>query len=96
MTKLPESRSALGRFTDFNLWEEELSVERMRDFTSCRPGISGNKIAWSAADWTVTEGIQEEEFRIETVELSSLCSSQPRLTAFPALVSLRQGWIFLE
>ena len=91
MLKLRESRSTIGRFTDFNVWDSELSVERMRDFTSCKMGVVGNMIPWNINDWTVTEGIEEEEYRTESVDFSSLCSSSARLTAFPALLNLRQS-----
>ena len=91
MLKLTESRSAIGRFTDFNVWDEELTVERMRDFTSCKANITGNRIAWDVDDWTVTKGIEEDEYRTESVDFSSLCYTTPRLTAFPQLLTLRQS-----
>ena len=90
MLKLKESRSTVGRFTDFNVWDSELTLERMRDFTSCKMAMVGNLISWNINDWTVTEGIEEEEYRTESVEFSSLCSSSARMTAFPALIDLRQ------
>ena len=91
MLKLKESRSTVGRFTDFNVWDSELTLERMRDFTSCKMAMVGNLISWNINDWTVTEGIEEEEYRTESVDFSSLCYTTPRLTAFPQLLTLRQS-----
>ena len=28
--------SAMGSFTDFNVWDKELTLEQMRDFTQCK------------------------------------------------------------
>ena len=37
------------------------------------------------------KGIEENEYRTESVDFSSLCYTTPRLTAFPQLLTLRQS-----
>ena len=66
---------ALGKFTDFNVWESALTETEMKDFTTCKSGMQGNLIAWNINDWKFTDGISMDELSIEKVNYTSLCSN---------------------
>ena len=68
--------SAMGSFTDFNVWDKELTLEQMRQFTQCKVRMMGNLIPWDINDWTVTTDISSYEYRYETVDFRSLCSTK--------------------
>ena len=76
MKKLNPSASTMGSFTDFNVWSSSLPEEEMVDFTRCRKGMEGDLIPWNREDWTFTQGIEPEEFKVETVDFSSMCSPE--------------------
>ena len=78
MKKLNPSASTMGSFTDFNVWSTSLSEEEMVDFTRCRREMKGDLIPWNKEDWTFTQGIGPEEYKVETVDFYSMCSPQAR------------------
>ena len=40
--------------------------------------MKGDLIPWNKEDWTFTQGIQPEEYKVETVDFYSMCSPQAR------------------
>ena len=74
MKKWLASNSAMGSFTDFNVWDRELSEEEMAEFTRCGSLMRGSLIPWNSSDWMFTPDIAPEEYSLETVEFSSMCS----------------------
>ena len=92
MLKKDPTRSAMGSFTDFNVWRRELRTEEMVNFTECRQEMVGSLLAWNSEDWTFTSDIEEEEFSVETVDFNSLCSSRPRLTIFPERITAQEAF----
>ena len=84
--------SAMGSFTDFNVWDVELSSEEMINFTLCRGQVEGSLLPWNSEDWTFTEDIGEDEFSVETVEYKDLCWSKERLTVFPDRLTVQAGF----
>ena len=66
---------ALGKLTDFNVWESELTDTEMKDYTTCKRAMKGNLIVWNINDWKFTDGISADESSIETVNYSTLCSN---------------------
>ena len=64
----------MGSFTDFNVWDRELSEDEMVEFTRCGIQMRGSLIPWNSSDWMFTPGIARGEYRLETVEFSSMCS----------------------
>ena len=76
MKKLNPSASTMGSFTDFNVWSWSLSEEEMVDFTRCRREMAGDLIPWNREDWTFTQGIGSEEYKVETVDFYSMCSPE--------------------
>ena len=76
MTKKCADASAMGSFTDFNVWDQELTLEQMRQFTLCNVRMKGNLIPWDINDWTVTSDVSPDEYRFETVEFRNLCSEK--------------------
>ena len=68
--------SAMGSFSDFNVWDKELTLDQMRDFTQCKVRMKGNLIPWDINDWTVTSDVSPDEYRFETVEFRNLCSEK--------------------
>ena len=76
MKKWLASNSAMGSFTDFNVWDRELSEEEMVEFTRCGSLMRGSLIPWNSSDWMFTPDIAPEEYRMETVEIRSMCSSK--------------------
>ena len=71
--------SAMGSFTDFNVWDKELTLKEMRDFTQCKVRMEGNLISWDINDWTVTSDVKPDECRLETVEFRNLCSEKVKI-----------------
>ena len=47
MKKLSPLASAMGSFTDFNVWSRVLSDEEMVGFTNCRQMLQGDLIPWN-------------------------------------------------
>ena len=76
MKKKCYGKSAMGSFTDFNVWDKELTLEQMRQFTQCKVRMEGNLIPWDINDWMVTSDVSPDEFRFETVNFKSLCSTK--------------------
>ena len=74
MRKISQDVAAMGSFTDFNVWDKELSDKEMKDFTKCVKDMKGNLIGWNIADWMFTDDIQDNEYIQETVSLDSMCS----------------------
>ena len=76
MKKNLPTNAAMGSFTDFNVWDRALSEEEMMEFTRCGSLMRGSLLAWNSSDWMFTPDIAPEEFRLETVEFSSMCSTK--------------------
>ena len=47
MKKTSPTASAMGSFTDFNVWGRVLSHEEMIGFTSCEQFMQGDLIPWN-------------------------------------------------
>ena len=88
--------SAMGSFTDFNVWDVELSSEEMINFTLCRNQVEGNLLPWNSDDWTFTQDIEEDEFSVETLEYEDLCMRKERLTIFPERQTVEAGFALCE
>ena len=82
MQKRSNSRVALGKFTDFNVWESELSDTEMNDFTTCKNEMKGDLIDWNINDWRFTDGISTDEYSVETVDYNSFCLNTNVRTVF--------------
>ena len=95
MKKHPQL-SAMGSLTDFNVWDRELSTEEMINLTLCRAEMVGSLLAWDSQDWIFTEHIGEDEFSVESVDFSSLCSSKERLTIFPESLTADESFELCE
>ena len=76
MGKSCDDISAMGSFSDFNVWDMELTLEQMREFTQCKGRMKGNLIPWDINDWTVTSDIGPDEYSFETVDFRSLCEEK--------------------
>ena len=50
--------------------------EEMVEFTRCGSLMRGSLIPWNSSDWMFTPDIAPEEYRMETVEIRSMCSSK--------------------
>ena len=48
----------------------------MRSFTRCEGLVQGSLVAWNSSDWMFSPDIEPGEYRMETVQFSSLCSPQ--------------------
>ena len=82
MQKRSNSRVAFGKFTDFNVWESELSDTEMNDFTTCKSEMKGDLIDWNIDDWRFTDGIATDEYSVETVDYNSFCLNTNVRTVF--------------
>lgn len=73
MRKWSQSVSAMGSFTDFNVWNRDLTEAEMKDFTNCLKEMKGDLIEWNIDDWMFTEDIDEIEYTTEEINLDSMC-----------------------
>ena len=78
MKKSTPLSTAMGSFTDFNVWKVELSDEHMKQFTECGTMMRGDLIPWNISDWMFTPDIQPDEYQLETVQFDSMCSPKVR------------------
>ena len=74
MKKSTPLSTAMGSFTDFNVWKVELSDEQMKQFTECGTMMRGDLIPWNISDWMFTPDIQPDEYQLETVQFDNICS----------------------
>ena len=72
MKKHKSSIAAHGSFTNFNVWDFELSDDEMTSFTKCAAGkMQGNLISWNIGDWN-----HERYHTVRSTELECLCKSK--------------------
>ena len=43
-----------GELADFNMWSKALSLEEMKDFTSCNKMLKGDLVNWDRSIWNLT------------------------------------------
>ena len=82
MKKYTPLATAMGSFTDFNVWKVELSDDQMKTFTECGSLMKGDLIPWNINDWMFTPDIQQDEYKLETVEFESMCSPKVNFSNF--------------
>ena len=68
--------SSMGRFTDFNVWNRDLSENEMRDFTKCSKRMIGDLIPWNIDDWGPTPDVADDEITKETIDFDEMCDSK--------------------
>ena len=91
MKKVDPKESSLGSFTDFNVWDDELTDDQMRNFTKCEQMMKGNLIPWNASDWMMTPDISQDEYSVETIDFSEICLTTIELAVFPEHLTIQEG-----
>ena len=83
MKKVDPIEASQGSFTDFNVWDYELTQEQMRNFTKCVKIMKGNLIPWNIENWMMTPSIAQKEYKVENIEFNEICSSSKnKITVF--------------
>ena len=87
MKKVDPIEASQGSFTDFNVWDYELTQEQMRNFTKCVKIMKGNLIPWNIEDWMMTPNIAQKEYKVENLLFCHLYYSVQRVIfhTFPTL-----------
>ena len=82
-------KSLNGKITNFNIWNEALTIKEMVDLTSCKNQSYGTVVSWSNAEWIYKhmKQLKVEENRIcirsnytlfkqakELIEIHRLCN----------------------
>ena len=69
-------RLFIGYITDYNIWDEALSTEQMKDWTTCRSYETGNVFPWDIEKWKPggsVDGKDVEVHDVVTVDSKDFC-----------------------
>ena len=91
MKKVDSKEVSLGIFTDFNVWDDELTEDQMRIFTKCVQIMKGNLIPWNAQDWMMTPDISQKEYKVETIDFNEICQTKNEMAVFLEHLTIQEG-----
>ena len=96
MKKVDPKETSQGSFTDFNVWDDELTEDQMKKFTKCEKIMKGNLIPWNASDWMMTPDISQDEYIVDIMDFSDICTTKNELAVFPEHLTIQEGMSICE